>query len=165
MLYAAANSSWSPGDSLTPTSTRGGLGRFRSGAASADGPTLAVALRYDRTRGVVVSEGLAARGPSGTWSAPAVVDATGSVTVLAAIPAGLVRPVGPPELRIHHEGPHLFRPPHGSTNPPGVASPPLARRREDRRSWRNRPRVAISRLVRKPRPIRLAARSLVARHL
>jgi hypothetical protein len=103
MLYTVANMSWTPGDSLTPSMARCGLSRWRPKTEdiAAGCPTLAVALRYDETRGQVVAEGVTARGRSGPWSAPAIVDSAGGVMVLAPIPAALVRVVGTAELRVH----------------------------------------------------------------
>jgi hypothetical protein len=103
MLYTVANMSWTPGDSLTPSMARSGLSRWRPRTEdiAAGCPTLAVALRYDETRGQVVAEGVTARGRSGPWSAPAIVDSAGGVMVLAPIPAALVRVVGAAELRVH----------------------------------------------------------------
>lgn len=103
MLYTVASWNWAPGNPLTPAMARGGLSRWRpkTEASAAGGPTLAVALRYDGTRGQVVAEGTTARGNSGPWSAPAIVDSTGGVMVLAAIPAALVRVIGEAEIRVH----------------------------------------------------------------
>lgn len=112
MLYTVARWNWAPGDPLTPAMARGGLNRWRpkSEEVVADGPTLAVALRYDETRGQVVAEGVTARGSCGPWSAPAIVDSVGGVMVLAAIPAALVRVIGAAEIRVHGEaGPAIPR--------------------------------------------------------
>ena len=138
MLYTVARMNWAPGDPLTPTAARVGLRRSRGEARSADGPTLAVALRYDRGRGMVVAEGVSARGPHGPWSAPAVVDAAGVVTVLAEIPAGLVRVVGPPEFRGHSRGLRLVQPPHAVAEPASIPQPTILfeEKRKGRRSWR-----------------------------
>ncbi|AGA29520.1 hypothetical protein Sinac_5372 [Singulisphaera acidiphila DSM 18658] len=105
MLYTVASWNWAPGDPLTPAMARGGLNRWRpkSEEIAGGGPALAVALRYDETRGQVVAEGVTARGSCGPWSAPAIVDSVGGVMVLAAIPAALVRVIGTAEIRVHGE--------------------------------------------------------------
>jgi len=99
MFYATAPEGWSPGHPLPPTPARAGL--FPTRSAVGDRATLAVALRYDPARGLVVAQGAAARGPDGPWSAPAVVDAWGGVSALAPIPPSLLRVLGAPELRAH----------------------------------------------------------------
>lgn len=103
MLYAIASADWNPGQPLMPADTRAGLTRTRGGAGgpSSGRATLAVALRYDATRGVVVALPPAAGALAGRWSAPAILDESGGVTVLSPIPAALVRVVGNPRIRIH----------------------------------------------------------------
>jgi|GEM_PF-2839654 len=103
MFYAVANPSWTPGESLTPPMARSGLSRWRPKAEDVanGGPILAIALRYDATRGLVIAEGPTARGVVGPWSAPAIVDLTGNVMVLAPIPPALVQVVGTAEIRVH----------------------------------------------------------------
>ncbi|WP_406700076.1 hypothetical protein V5E97_14670 [Singulisphaera sp. Ch08] len=103
MLYTVASWEWTSGEPLTPAMAREGLSRWRpkTDRIAATGPIVAVALRYDGTRGQVVAEGVTARGSCGPWSAPAIVDALGSVMVLAAIPASLVRVIGTAEIRVH----------------------------------------------------------------
>lgn len=103
MLYAVACADWSPGSPLTPAMTRARLFRTRAEPANiAPGhPILAVAARYDSTRGEVIAQKPAARGLDGPWSAPAILDGTGGLTVLAPIPAALVRELGPSKIRVH----------------------------------------------------------------
>ena len=103
MLYTVAAKSWAPGHPLMPLSARSELYRWRSDVESFDDdrPKLAVAVRYDVARGVVVPEGAVARSLVGPWTAPAVVDGRGVVTVLAPIPGELVRRIGPAEVRAH----------------------------------------------------------------
>jgi hypothetical protein len=119
MFYTVASAEWSPERALTPVAARGGLYRSRFEAeAIADGrPTLAVALRYDANRGVVLPQGPVARARAGQWSAPAVMDARGSVTVFAAIPAALVRVVGPVEVRSHSGVLRVVPRPHRPSGP------------------------------------------------
>ena len=114
MLYAVASEDWSPGHPLTRGFGADGLYRCRSEVdAHADGrPTLALALRFDVSRGVVVPQGQAARSRVGAWAAPAVVGDRGEVTVLADIPDELVRAVGPAEIRAHPGVVRLLRKPH-----------------------------------------------------
>lgn len=119
MLYTIASADWSPG--RPPPLVQGGLFRSRSKAGAIAGrPTLAVALRYDATRGVVVPEGPVARAEVGSWAAPAVVDVRGGVMVLAAIPAALVRVVGPAEVRADPGALRLFPRPHVTPKSPDI---------------------------------------------
>ena len=64
-------------------------------------PILAVALSYDATRGEVFARGRSVRGGSPSWTAPALVDRAGGVTVLAPVPAALVRAIEMPSIRVH----------------------------------------------------------------
>lgn len=125
MLYTVACAGWQPGSPLTPASSRSGLFRTRSEArAAAEGrPTLAVALRYDPTRGEVAPQGPSARAAAGPWTAPAIVDTEGRVTVLAAIPADLVRMIGPAEVRAHPGILRLFPRPRAAQKPPQKPHP------------------------------------------
>ncbi len=121
MLYTIASEAWSPGLPLTPAETPGGLFRTRKAASriAAGRPTLAVALCHDATRGVVVAQRPAALALGGSWSAPAIVNDSGGVTVLSAVPAALVREVGRPEIRIHPgQADPRPRPLRQSTGPP-----------------------------------------------
>lgn len=111
MLYAIASAEWDPGKPLIPADTRAGLTRRRDVSPSGRA-TLALALRYDATRGVVVALPPAAGALSGRWSAPALVDDSGSVTVLSPIPAALIRVVGHPQIRIHPGHAEAPAPPH-----------------------------------------------------
>ncbi len=113
MLYAVASADWSPGRPLTPGGVDG-LYRCRAEADARSGgrPTLALALRHDPSRGVVVPQGQAARDRVGLWAAPAVVMAGGTLTVLQPIPGDLVREVGPAELRAHPGVVRLLRRPY-----------------------------------------------------
>lgn len=120
MFYTVANPSWERGSSLPPAMVRVGLSRSRplANQRTVGGAILAVSIRYDRTRGVVVAEGTHSRGQFGPWSSPAIVDMEGRVMVLACIPAALVREVESPEIRLHAAssmpGPRLL----GSQPPP-----------------------------------------------
>jgi hypothetical protein len=91
MFYGVASPSWKPGQALSPADDL--LFRTRSEAeAFAPGSmAVAVAVRYDPQWRVVRPQGAAARSTAGLWSAPAVGNSLGGVTVLDAIPAGLVR--------------------------------------------------------------------------
>lgn len=123
MFYAVASPSWTPGEHLTPSMARAGLSRWRpkSGEVATGGPILAVALRYDATRGLVVAEGPEARGVVGPWSAPAIVDQTGSVMVLAPIPPALVRVVGTADIRVHPDSARTLPRAHVTTGRPAAA--------------------------------------------
>jgi hypothetical protein len=103
MFYTVASESWSVGKPLPPSAERPGLYRSRAGAeeVAAGRPLLIVAVRYDAARGVVVAQDLAFRIPGGLWTAPAIVDDRGIITVLAPIPGELVSLVGRAEIRMH----------------------------------------------------------------
>src|SRR3954451_24615070 len=92
MFYGVASPAWKPGQALSPADDL--LFRTRSEAeAFAPGSmAVAVAVRYDQRWRVVRPQGAAARSTAGPWSAPAVGNSLGGVTVFGAIPAGLVRP-------------------------------------------------------------------------
>lgn len=133
MFYAIANPSWTPGESLTPPMARSGLSRWRPKAEDVanGGPILAIALRYDATRGLVIAEGPTARGVIGPWSAPAIIDLTGNVMVLAPIPPALVQIVGTAEIRVHPDSARALPRAHITTVRPAAT--------------RNRVRLAQSR--------------------
>lgn len=101
MLYAIASPRWEPGYPFMPASARGGLFRTRSEArrAVADGPMVALAVRYDEERGLLVPQGPVAAGRAPGWFAPAIVNALGGITAFGAIPMALVRVVPPAEIR------------------------------------------------------------------
>lgn len=104
MLYTIATDQWTADHALTPAQARIGLFRTRDEAGKvADGkPTLAVAVRYDETRGTVVATPPASlRLDAGDWSAPAFVNESGGVVPLCPIPPALVKRVGPPRFRVH----------------------------------------------------------------
>ena len=104
MLYTIASEQWTEDRPLTPAQTRVGLFRTRDEArqAAAERATLAVAVRYDATRGTVVATApAAARLEGGTWSAPAFVKDDGGVVALCPIPPALVKQIGPPRFQIH----------------------------------------------------------------
>ncbi len=132
MLYTVAIAEWTAGRPIAPGVNRSGLFRTRAEAreAAAGRSTLAVALRYDPARGVVSAEGAAARAGLGRWSAPAIEDDRKVVTVLAPIPAELVREVGPARVRFHAGSGLLARGPHrrgGAPEPSGRPRASLAR--------------------------------------
>ena len=91
MLYTIASEHWSAERPLTPAQARAGLYRTRdeAGKVAEERPTLAVAVRYDETRGTVVA------------TAPAIVNAEGGVVALCPIPPALVKQVGPARFRVH----------------------------------------------------------------
>lgn len=104
MLYTIASEHWSANRPLTPAQARLGLYRTRDEARQcAEGrPTLAVAVRYDSTRGTVVATPPAAlRLGGGAWSAPAFLNEAGGVVALCPIPPALVKRIGPPQFRLH----------------------------------------------------------------
>ena len=104
MLYTIASEQWSANRPLTPAQARLGLYRTRDEARQcAEGrPTLAVAVRYDSTRGTVVATPPAAlRLGDATWSAPAFLNDAGGIVALCPIPPALVKRVGPARLHIH----------------------------------------------------------------
>lgn len=119
MLYTIASEQWSANCPLTPAQTRVGLFRTRDEAGKlAEGkPTLAVAVRYDATRGTVVATSPASfRLAGGNWSAPAFLNDCGGIVALCPIPPALVKQVGPCRLHIHPAQPTAV-PPRGSQAP------------------------------------------------
>ncbi len=103
MLYTVADANWSLGRPVPPLGARAGFHRMRSSAVTiaAGRPVLAAAIRYDSLRGRVVAHGAGHGGRGGPWAAPATMNDLGAVTVLAPVPADLVRVIGPAELRLH----------------------------------------------------------------
>ena len=103
MLYTVADSKWSPGRPLPPLGARAGFYRMRASAVTiaAGRPVLAAAIRYDSLRGRVIAHGAGLEDRGGPWVAPATMNDLGAVTVLAPVPAGLVREIGPAEIRVH----------------------------------------------------------------
>jgi hypothetical protein len=116
MYYGVASAAWKPGQSLSPAEDL--LFRTRSEAeAFAPGSrAVAVAVRYDQQWRVVRPQGAAARSTAGPWSAPAVGNSLGGVTVLGPIPAGLVRPSIEVEALADWR-PRLEREPSGDPGP------------------------------------------------
>lgn len=92
MFYGVASPGWEPGRPLSPAGAL--LFRTRSEAESfAPGaPAVAVAVRFDAQRRAVRPRGAAGPATAGAWSAPAVGNTLGGVTVFGPIPAPLVRP-------------------------------------------------------------------------
>jgi hypothetical protein len=92
MFYSVASLGWEPGQPLTPAGAL--LFRTRSEAESfAPGaPAVAVAVRFDGHLRAVSPHGAVDSATAGAWSAPAVGNTLGGVTVFGPIPASLVRP-------------------------------------------------------------------------
>ncbi len=102
MLYTVADVNWDPRRPLPPLAARAGFYRMRASAVTiADGrPVLAAAIRYDSLRGRVVAHGGEHEVQGGPWVAPATMNDLGAVTVLAPVPADLIREIGPAEIRL-----------------------------------------------------------------
>ena len=92
MFYSVASPGWMPGQPLTPSGAL--LFRTRSEAESfaPEAPAVAVAVRFDPARREVRPQGPVASATAGSWSAPAVGNSLGGVTVFGTIPASLIRP-------------------------------------------------------------------------
>lgn len=103
MLYTIADANWSPERPLPPLGARAGFYRMRASVVSlaAGRPVLAAAIRYDSLRGRVIAHRAGRDDPGGPWMAPATMNDLGAVTVLAPVPADLVREIGPAEIRLH----------------------------------------------------------------
>ena len=103
MFYSVAMPNWTPDRPLTHSVAPAGLLPTRDAARriALGRPIVAVAVRYDATRCIVSAQGPAARRRVGPWEAPAILDGQGGLTILGAIPADLVRIVGPAEIRLH----------------------------------------------------------------
>lgn len=120
MLYTVADARWSPGCPLPPLGARAGFYRMRASAVmiAAGRPVLAAAIRYDSLRGRVVAHGAGLGDHEGPWVAPATMNDLGAVTVLASVPAGLVRVIGPAEIRVHSGNFTIFPDNHVRTRVP-----------------------------------------------
>jgi hypothetical protein len=92
MFYSIASPDWKPGQPLTPSGAL--LFRTRSEAElfAPESPAVAVAVRFDPRRSEVRPQGPVASATAGPWSAPAVGNSLGGISVFGAIPASLVRP-------------------------------------------------------------------------
>jgi hypothetical protein len=92
MFYSVASPDWKPGQPLTPSGAL--LFRTRSEAESfaPEASAVAVAVRFDARQSMVRPQGPVALATAGDWSAPAVGNMLGGLTVFGAIPANLVRP-------------------------------------------------------------------------
>ena len=92
MFYSVASPEWKPGQPLTPAG--GLLFRTRSEAElfAPEAPVVIVAVRFDRKRCEVRPQGPVASATVGAWSAPAVGNSLGGVSVFGPIPTSLVRP-------------------------------------------------------------------------
>ncbi len=92
MFYTVASPDWKPGQPLTLSAAL--LFRTRSEAESfaPDASTVALAIRFDASRGLVHPLGPVARATASGWSVPAVGNSMGGLTVFGSIPANLVRP-------------------------------------------------------------------------
>ena len=92
MFYSVASPDWKPGQPLSPSGAL--LFRSRSEAESfaPEASAVAVAVRFDPRRSEVRPQGPVASAKAGPWSAPAVGNSLGGVSVFGAIPASLVRP-------------------------------------------------------------------------
>ena len=86
MFYSVASPDWKPGQPLTPAGAL--LFRTRSEAESfaPEAPAVAVAVRFDERRRAVRPQGPVASATAGHWSAPAVGNSLGGVTVFGADP-------------------------------------------------------------------------------
>ena len=92
MFYSVASPDWKPGQPLIPAGAL--LFRTRSEAElfAPEASAVAVAVRFDPARCEVRPQGPVASATAGPWSAPAVGNSLGGVTVFGSIPAALVRP-------------------------------------------------------------------------
>ena len=92
MFYSVASPGWKPGQPLIPA----GALLFRTKAEAElfapEAPAVAVAVRFDPRRFEVRPQGPVASATAGNWSAPAVGNSLGGVSVFGEIPPSLVRP-------------------------------------------------------------------------
>ena len=90
MFHSVASPDWKPGQPLTPA----GALLFRTDAEAAafapDAVVVTVAVRYDAASRLVRPSGAGAS-VRANWSAPAVENRLGAITVFAVIPAALIR--------------------------------------------------------------------------
>lgn len=103
MLYTFAGTMWSKGSPLDFSETRQAFYRTRAAAirAAKGRAIVAVALCFDAVRGEVHARGHASRDASAAWTAPALMDHAGRITVLAVVPAFLVRSIATPSIHVH----------------------------------------------------------------
>lgn len=89
MFYSVASPDWKPGQPLAPAGAL--LFRSRAEAASfvPDASVVAVAVRYDSARRAITPR---KSGGGDPWSAGAVGNMLGGITVFDSIPPALVRP-------------------------------------------------------------------------
>ena len=92
MFYSVASPDWKPGQPLTPAGALLFRSRAEAEAFAPDAAVVGVTVRYDSAARAVVTAGPAAGGGS-RWSATAVRNKLGGITVFAAIPAASVQPL------------------------------------------------------------------------
>jgi hypothetical protein len=92
MFYSVASPGWKPGQPLNPS----GALLFRTKAEAElfapEAPAVAVAVRFDPRRCEVRPQGPVASATAGNWSAPAVGNSLGGVSIFGEIPPSLIRP-------------------------------------------------------------------------
>jgi hypothetical protein len=111
MFYTVASPEWKPGQPMTLSATL--LFRTKAEAESfaPEASTVALAIRFDESRGLVHPHGPVARATAGGWSAPALGNSRGGLTVLGSIPSSLVR------ATVEVEGYVSWRPPIEDESP------------------------------------------------
>jgi hypothetical protein len=125
MMFTIATKDWSPGRPLSPSHEGVGLFGTRAEVESkvGGGTTVAVAVRYDATRGTLRAHGPAAVALVGSsWTAPAILDTVGGVTAFAPIPAELVRAASPSHWQAHAGKSRLIPRPHLRLGPGSTTS-------------------------------------------
>ncbi|WP_435017131.1 hypothetical protein TA3x_004724 [Tundrisphaera sp. TA3] len=93
MFYSVASPDWKPGEPLTPAGALLFRTRAEAEAFSPDSATVAVAVRFDEKKRLIRPQGPVATATAGAWSAAAVANSLGGVTVFGVIPPSLVRPL------------------------------------------------------------------------
>jgi hypothetical protein len=91
MFYSVASPDWKPGQPLTPAGALLFRTRWEAELFAPEAPTVAVAVRFDPKQCEVRPQGPVASATAGDWSAPAVGNSLGGISVFGTIPASLVR--------------------------------------------------------------------------
>ena len=89
MFYSVASPDWKPGQPLAPTGALLFRSRAEAESFAPEAPVVTVSVRHDASTRSVVPQGCGSAGV-GAWSARAVGNRLGGVTVFGTIPAALI---------------------------------------------------------------------------
>ncbi len=88
MFYSVASPDWKPGQPLTPAGALLFRSRAEAESFAPEATVVGVAVRYDTTTRIVVAD--SSRSVAARWSAVAVSNKLGGITVFGSVPAALV---------------------------------------------------------------------------